>query len=216
MTTKNPQTVAEAKLLLPWRVTGRLSAREVDLVESALAHAPELEDDLAVAKLERQAVVVANETAGAPSSGALEALFARIDREPAARTPPSFPWSWFAPASWSPRALAWSAGVAALMCLLQAGALAVLLTGRDAGRDMKLASKSSESNAAERSEVAVRFAPGTEIGTVTSFLDRYRSSIIGGPKQGLYRVKVPAGEGRESARRMSEERGVVEFAASVE
>jgi len=101
--------------------------------------------------------------------------------------------------------------VAALMCLLQAGVLAVLLTGRDVRGEFEIASAPSELNV-----VAVRFAPGTEIRTVTSFLDRYRSSIVGGPRQGLYRVKVPDGEGRESARRMSEERGVVEFAAPVE
>jgi hypothetical protein len=94
------------------------------------------------------------------------------------------------------------------MCLLQAGALTVLLAGRDTARDFALADGPGPN------VVAVRFVPGTAISTITSFLDRYRSSIVGGPRQGLYRLKVPAGEGRESARRMSEERGVVEFAAA--
>ena len=202
-------SVAEAKLLLPWRVTGRLSAAEVALIEAALARAPELQDELAGARLERQAVVDANEAAGTPSSGLFETLFARIDKEAAPRRSASLLWGLLAPATWSPRALAWSAGVAALMCLLQAGVLALVLSGRDspglaAGPPSAL------------SVVAVRFAPGTEIGTVTSFLDRYRASIIGGPQQGLYRLKVPAGQKYESARLMSEERGVVEFAATEE
>jgi len=212
MTTNDPHSVAEARLLLPWRVTGRLSAPDVDLVESARARAPELEDELAMARLEREAAVAVNEAAGVPSSRALEGLFARIDREATPRRHASRLGNWFAPASWSPRALGWSAGVAAVMCLLQAGVLGVLLTGLDAGRQPALASGTPS----ESSVVPVRFAPGTEIATITSFLDRYRSSIIGGPRQGLYRVKVPAGEWRESARRMSEERGVVEFAATEE
>lgn len=208
MNVNNAHSIADAKLLLPWGATGRLSAVEVDVVESALALAPELEGDLAAARLERQAIIAVNELAGVPSSRALEALLTQIETEAAPRKRVSRLWDWIAPATWSPRALAWSAGVAALMCLLQAGLLAVLLTGRDGPA---LASAPSTLNV-----VAVRFAPGTEIGTVTSFLDRYRSSIMEGPRQGLYRLKVPDGQGRESARRMSEERGVIEFAAPVE
>ena len=211
MNVNNAHFITDAKLLLPWRATGRLSAAEVDVTESAFALAPELEDDLAAARRERQAIIAINELAGAPSSRPLENLLTQIDRQTMPRKHVSRLWGWVAPATWSPRALAWSAGVAALMCLLQAGVLAVLLTGRDAGGDYKLAQAPSELNV-----VAVRFAPGTEIQTVTSLLDRYRSSIVGGPRQGLYRVKVPDGERRDSARRMSEERGVVEFAAPVE
>ena len=207
MNVNNAHFIADARLLLPWRATGRLSTAEVDVIESAFALAPELEDDLAAARLERQAIIAVNELTSAPSSRALEGLLTQIEREATPRKSVSRLWGWLAPATWSPRALAWSAGVAALMCLLQAGVLAVLLTGRD-GEGYVLASAPSELNV-----VAVRFAPGTDIQTVTSFLDRYRSSIVGGPQQGLYRVKVPDGEGRESARRMSEERGVVEFAA---
>lgn len=208
MNVNNAHFIADAKLLLPWRATGRLSAGEVDVTECAFALAPELEDDLVAARRERQAIIAVNELAGAPSSRALENLLTRIDRETTPRKSVSRFWGWVSPVTWSPRALAWSAGVAALMCVLQAGVLVVLLSGRDVGGDLELASEPSELNV-----VAVRFAPGTEIQTVTSFLDRYRSSIVGGPRQGLYRVKVPDGERRDSARRMSEERGVVEFAA---
>jgi hypothetical protein len=211
MNVNNARFIADAKLLLSWRATGRLSAAEVDVIESAFAFAPELEDDLAAARMERQAIIAVNELTRAPSSRALENLLTRIDREATPRNSVLRLWRWVAPVTWSPRALAWSAGVAALMCLLQAGALGVLLAGREIGRDFSLASAPAELNV-----VAVRFAPGTEMRTVTSFLDRYRSSIVGGPRQGLYRVKVPNGEGRESARRMSEERGVVEFAATVD
>lgn len=206
MNMNNAHFIADAKLLLPWRATGRLSATELDVVERAFALAPQLADDLAAARLERQAVIAVNERAGAPSSRALENLLTRIESETPPRKSVSRLRGWIAPATWSPRALAWSAGVAALMCLLQAGVLAVLLIGRDG--DYVTATPPSKSNI-----VAVSFAPGTEIQTVTSFLDRYRSSIVGGPKQGFYRVKVPDGEALDSARRMSAERGVVEFAA---
>ena len=118
MNVNNAHFIADAKLLLPWRATGRLSAAEVDVIESAFALAPELENDLAAARLERQAVIAVNERTSAPSSRALEDLVTQIGRE---ATPRKSLWSWIAPATWSPRALAWSAGVAALMCLLQAG-----------------------------------------------------------------------------------------------
>jgi len=211
MNVNNAHVIADAKLLLPWRATGKLSAAEIDVTERALALAPELADDLTAARRERQAIIAVNELTGVPSSRALERLLTQIGRETAPRKSVSRLWGWVAPATWSPRALAWSAGVAALMCLLQAGVLAVLLTGSDAGGGPKLVSAPSKENV-----VAVRFAPGTDIQTVTSFLDRYRSSIVGGPELGLYRVKVPDGQKRDSARRMSEERGVIEFAASVE
>jgi hypothetical protein len=212
LTVNNAHSIADAKLLLPWRATGRLSAAEVEVVESAFALTPELEDDLARARLERQAIVFDNELSGAPSSRALDSLLMQIEKEARPQRNVSRLWSWVAPVTWSPRALAWSAGAAAMICLVQAGVLGVLLTGRNGGGGFGLASAPPS----ELNVVAVRFAPDTQIGTVTSFLDRYRSSIVGGPRQGLYRIKVPDGEGHESARRMSEERGVVEFAASVE
>jgi len=206
----NAHSIADAKLLLPWRATGRLSAAEVDVVERGFSLAPNLEDDLAATRLERQVIIAVNELTSVPSSRALEELLTQIEGETPRKNVARL-WGWVAPLTWSPRALAWSAGVAGLMCLLQAGVLAVLLTGRDAGGDFALVSAPPELNV-----VAIRFAPGTEIRTVTSFLDRYRSSIVGGPRQGLYRVKVPDGEGRDSARRMSEERGVIEFAAPMQ
>ena len=213
MNVNNAHFIADAKLLLPWRATGRLSAAEVDVIENAFALAPELQDDLVAARLERQAIIAVNELASAPSSRALEDLLAQIEREATPRKSVSRLWGWVAPATWSPRALAWSAGVAALMCLLQAGLLTVLLTGRGAGSSPDSSSRESPSElkASWRSE---RVAPGTEIRPSRPF-DRYRCPSSG-TTAGLYRVKVPDGEGRESARRMSEERGVVEFAAPVE
>ena len=61
MNVNNAHFIADAKLLLPWRATGRLSVAEVDVIERALALAPELEDDLAAARLERQAIIAVND-----------------------------------------------------------------------------------------------------------------------------------------------------------
>src|SRR5689334_22432571 len=71
-TMNNAHFIADAKLLLPWRATGRLSAAEVDVTERAFALAPKLKDDLAAARRERQAVIAVNELTPAPSSRALE------------------------------------------------------------------------------------------------------------------------------------------------
>ena len=77
-----------------------------------------------------------NETLGAPSARAIEALFAKIDAEPARRPAMSLILGarigeFFA--GLSPRTLAWLASAAALAIVLQAGLIAGIMlneTGR--------------------------------------------------------------------------------------
>ena len=203
--------IAEAKLLLPWRATETLAPEEIQMVEAALVQEPDLWNDLAGAIKERNAVVEANEAAGVPSSRALEALFAKIETQ--ARSKSENIAAKLLRAVWpqSSRALAWSASAAILICVLQAGALAYLLAGKAPASGYSLASAGSETDM-----VAVKFAPSADIAAVTSFLDRYRGSIVGGPRHDMYRVQVPGGEAHESAKRMAGERGIVEFAAPVQ
>ena len=203
--------IAEAKLLLPWRATETLAPEEIQTLEAALVQEPGLWNDLAGAMKERDAVIAVNEAAGVPSSRALEALFAKIETQ--ARSKSGNIAAKLLRAVWphSSRALAWSASAALLICVLQAGALAYLLAGKAPASGYGLASEVREGDI-----VAVKFAPSADIAAVTSFLDRYRGSIVAGPRHGMYRVQVPAGEAHESAKRMAGERGVVEFAALVQ
>jgi hypothetical protein len=203
--------IAEAKLLLPWRATETLAPEEIQTVEVALVQEPGLWNDLAGAMKERDAVIAANEAAGVPSSRALEALFAKIETQPRSKRENIA--AKLLRAIWphSSRALAWSASAAILLCLLQAGALAYLLAGKAPASGYWLSSAEGEADV-----IGVKFAPSADIAAVTSFLDRYRGSIVAGPRHDMYRVQVPAGEGQESAKRMAGERGIVEFAAPVQ
>src|ERR1700733_728408 len=127
MTAANENDVNEIEVLLPWPAAGTLSKRDRQRVEAALADDPELARRYELVREELGQTIHLNETLGAPSARAMQALFAKIDAEPARRPAPSLNLGariaqFFA--SLSPRTLAWSASAAALAILLQAGLLA--------------------------------------------------------------------------------------------
>ena len=128
---------SDIELLLPWHAAGTLSRRDTQRVEAALASDPELARRYELVREELGQTIHLNETLGAPSARAMQALFAKIDAEPARRPAPSLNLGariaeFFA--SLSPRTLAWSASAAALAILLQAGLLAgIALKEKSAG-----------------------------------------------------------------------------------
>src|SRR5690606_18441242 len=106
-------------------------------VEDALERDPELARRYALVRDELGETIVLNESLGAPSSRAMEKLFARIDAEPKRITVRSLGFgarlNEFL-ASLSPRTLALAGGAAALAILLQAGIIAgVMLKERTSG-----------------------------------------------------------------------------------
>jgi len=123
------QEPSEMETLLPWHAAGTLNARDARRVEEALARDPELARQYAVIREEYAATIDLNESLGAPSSRAMQKLFAAIDAEPARQPPSSLSLSgrianFFA--GLSPRALAWTASAGALALLLQAGLIGLL------------------------------------------------------------------------------------------
>jgi hypothetical protein len=114
---------ADIQLLLPWHAAGTLNARDARRVEEALARDPELARQYAVIREEYAETIALNESLGAPSLRAIQKLFAAIDTEPerrrrlargaAARISGFF-------ADLSPRTLAWSASLAALLVVILA------------------------------------------------------------------------------------------------
>src|SRR5580658_5500898 len=137
MTAANENDVNEIELLLPWHAAGTLSKRDKQRVEAVLANNPELARRYELVREELGETIHLNETLGAPSARAMEALFAKIDAEPARAPAASFNLGariseFFA--SFSPRTLAWSASAAALAIVLQAGLIGgILLKEKDAG-----------------------------------------------------------------------------------
>ncbi len=72
-------------MLLPWHAAGTLNARDARRVEEALAHDPELAKQYAVIREEYAETIDLNESLGAPSTRAMQKLFAAIDTEPAGK-----------------------------------------------------------------------------------------------------------------------------------
>jgi hypothetical protein len=214
----------EIEELLPWHAAGTLSRRDARRVEDALARDPELARRYDLVREELGETIRVNETLGAPSTRAMDALFRKIDAEPARRTMPRLNlaarFGDFV-AGFSPRTLAWSAAAAVLALVLQAGVITgVLLNERGPGGGYRTASAPS-SAAADGSYAVIRFAPQATAADITKFLDANKLSLAGGPAPGgLYRVRVavtgiPKAELARIVKQLQQDKSV-EFIATVE
>jgi hypothetical protein len=126
-------------------------------------------------------------------------LFAAIDGEPARDRSASFNLSarvteFFA--GFSPRTLAWSAGLGALALLVQAGVIGAVLV-QNQGASFLTASLSVNqpitrdlgSAASTPPRALVRFAPDARVTDITALLDNYHASIVDGVKGGMFRLQ---------------------------
>jgi hypothetical protein len=189
----------ELEMLLPWHAAGTLNPRDTRRVEEALARDPELARQYAVIREEYAETIALNESLGAPSARAMTKLFAAIDGEPARDRSASFNLSarvteFFA--GFSPRTLAWSAGLGALALLVQAGVIGAVLV-QNQGASFLTASLSVNqpitrdlgSAASTPPRALVRFAPDARVTDITALLDNYHASIVDGVKGGMFRLQ---------------------------
>jgi hypothetical protein len=193
MTTANESGRGDIEDLLPWHAAGTLSPRDTQRVETALAADPELARRYELVREELAQTIHLNESLGAPSARAVEARFAKIDAEPArapaisgnlgARIRDFF-------AALSPRTVAWSAAVAALAIVLQAGVIGVVLVNENNGRGYETASAPSTISG-DGTYALIRFQPQVSAADITRFLDTNKFSIAAGPLAGgLFRVRI--------------------------
>jgi hypothetical protein len=121
-------------------------------------------------------------------------LFAKIDAEPprapatagrlAARVREFF-------AALSPRTLAWSASVAALAILLQAGVIVGFVVNKNGGGAGYQTASVPAQVAGPGSYALIRFKPQASAADIAGFLESNRLSIVSGPTAGgLYRVRI--------------------------
>jgi len=213
----------EIEALLPWHAAGTLSPRDADRVEQALAGDRKLRREYDLVREELIETIRLNETLGAPSTRAMERLFAAIDAEEA-RAPRHRHWfdlggriSEFL-LSLAPRTLAWSATAAAAAILMQAAVIAaVVVKEQGSSSGPELASAPSKG-----SYVVVRFAPQATADGITKFLAAYKATVVEGPLNGqLYRIrlsetKLPKEEVGKIVRQMQSESSVVGFIAAKE
>jgi anti-sigma factor RsiW len=179
----------EVEALLPWHAAGTLSTRDARRVDEALARDAKLAKQYAVIQEEFAETIHLNESLGAPSSRAMQRLFAGIDAEPARNPSVSSNFSaglaeFFA--RLSPRTLAYSAAAAAVALLLQAGVIGAVLVKQSQSNFQSAAHEAQNDNGVR---ALVRFAPETRIADITQFLDTYNASILAGQKAGMFRVQ---------------------------
>jgi hypothetical protein len=131
----------------------------------------------------------------------MQKLFAAIDGEPVRK--PSLSTNLSARISefftrLSPRTLAWSASLGAVLLLLQAGVIgAVLMKNQTASFQTASLSLNEPSapitrdlaSSAAPTRALVRFAPEARIADITALLDNYQASIVDGAKGGMFRLQ---------------------------
>jgi hypothetical protein len=213
----------EIEVLLPWYATGTLSRHDANRVEQALAGDCELARQYDLVREELVETIHLNETLGAPSTRAIERLFAAIDAEEA-RAPRHRRWfdlgSRISEFLWSltPRTLAWSGMAAAVAILVQAAVIAAVVV-REQGSPSGPGLASAPN---EGSYAVVRFAPQATANDITNFLGAYKAKVVDGPLGGpVYRVrlsetKLPKEEVGKIVRQMQSESKIVDFIAAKE
>jgi hypothetical protein len=186
----------DIELLLPWHAAGTLNQRDKRRVEAALANDPDLARRYELVREEFGETIHLNETLGAPSARAVDALFAKIDSEPSRAPAASMKLGarvreFFA--TLSPRTLAWSASAAVLAILLQAGLIAGIVfkeQGAPSAGSYQTASMPL-ANKVEGAYALIRFQPQASAADISKFLETNKLSIADGPTPGgLYRVRV--------------------------
>jgi hypothetical protein len=133
-----------------------------------------------------------NEQLGAPSPRAAQKLMAAIDVEPEHRSVSSGLGARIAEffGSLPPRTLAWSAALAVVAILLQAGFLADLALKNPAQYETASVPAAAPG---EGAFVLMSFRPGATAAAINEFLDVNKLSVVDGPSAGgIYRVKVAA------------------------
>jgi anti-sigma factor RsiW len=188
------QDPSEIEMLLPWHAAGTLNSRDARRVDEALAGDPELARQYAAIRQEYAETIDLNESLGAPSARAMRKLFAAIDAEPAAKPLLSRSISariagFFA--SLSPRTLAWSSSLGALVLLLQAGVIGTLVKNQPASfhtASLSVDEPVTWSLVAEPPRALVRFAPEARVADITALLDRYQAAIVE-TQGGMFRLQ---------------------------
>ena len=194
----------EIEALLPWHAAGTLNARDTRRVDEALAKDPDLARQYAAIREEYAETILLNESLGAPSSRAMQKLFAAIDAEPARANYGSFNISariagFFA--RLSPRTLAAAAAVGALALLVQAGVIGAILMKRAPATFQTASFEAAPAPGAPAPTITrslapeggarafVRFTPAAKMSDITALLEAYQGKIIDGGKDGLFRLQ---------------------------
>lgn len=209
----------EIEALLPWHAAGTLSRGDAERVERALSCDRELARRFDLVREELHETIHLNELLGHPSSRAADRLFAAIEAE-GARTParPSFNLAGRVAAFLSglaPRTLAYAAGAAAVVLLLQSAFVTSFLLKDQGGEGPSLASHAS----CLPSCAIVRFAPQATAAEIAKFLNAHKAEFVGGPNNGNFTLRLmdtPKSDTVKVVLQMQSDTRIVDFVAAKE
>ena len=180
----------DIEMLLPWYAAGTLGRRAAQ-VEAALAHDVELRRQYEFVCDELAETIHLNESLGVPTARAGARLTAMLAAEAAmAPSRNAMLARWRGLGTWlselSPRALKWSATIAALALLLQAGLIADL-----SGVHVFSLSSVPDGKPGNDAYAFVSFAAQASSSDITTFLHAHRAQIVEGPRaNGIYKIRV--------------------------
>jgi hypothetical protein len=194
MTTFDTSERQEIEELLPWYVTGRLSASDHDRVAAYLEQHPDVKTSIAIAHEEASSNAAANLALPAPSADALARLMRSLpgQSEPATVTP-----SWFERlaarlsawvASLSPGQLGMAAAALITLFLAQAVTIGTLIGDRSGV--YQTATGPNEPPPANAVELLIGFKAEATMAETSAFLKDNGLTLIDGPRAGLYRVRA--------------------------
>ena len=182
----------EFAALLPWYVTGKISAADRAKVEAYLAAHPQARAQLAVAREEADVIFTADSSIEVPHA-ALDKLMASVASSPSARlhSAGSSIMERFGSflASLAPRQLAYSTLAAALCVALIAGATGMRFGSTPEGYEV--ATGPSSGTQQTGTFALVSFQPAVPAATLSAFMADNKFAIVDGPRAGgMYRLRI--------------------------
>lgn len=187
----------EIEMLLPWYVSGKLTAAQHRRVEDYLRTHPDMTHQLSLIEGETEASVAGNEAIGGAPAGALDRLLADVAQHERKRVVANLPrrllaWADGVAGGLMMPKLRWAAAAAAVIIAVQAVAIGVLLVDGPTQSQYKTAAGGETEAAAATGVVAlVRFTPEASIGEISPLLENFGASIVAGPMPGsIYRIKI--------------------------
>ncbi len=194
-----PSEREEIEMLIPWLVTGRISAADRTRVEAFAARHPEVRRQIEIARDEMGETIAGNEAISGPSRAAFDKLMASV-----AANPKPVPLSaqvggaasglieriggWLAGLG-RPQ-LASLAGAAALLIAVQAGTIAYMARGTG-GSTYETASGPGGGVIPEGTYALVAFKADAPVGDVLKLLSSTGFQIVEGPRSGgYYRIRL--------------------------
>jgi len=184
MTTRIPDTHAEAWALLPWLANGRIAAEDREWVEAHVQGCAECRAELASQRIVATQVnredTSSPQPAGSDEQRSFNKLWARIEAAESASTPATGTMGAAVNAPRSSRTVRWLAA-AVVVQAIGLGVLGMAFNNRNSGANDDFGTVATPEPRLNAPAVRVVFAPGASISSVNTLLTHQGLSLVGGP-----------------------------------